>query len=181
MNPMINTYLIYMTLVLIGFFLAERMLNGLLIPYTQVLLSSGNKLLIHCIAEHKHYWRASNKTDGEKITFKLSSKDKESLTIPITDENKGMFYDLGRVKAFNYDVKSGKVLSPTFTELPEIDRKKYDSLIQRAIMSAAEQFDMLKKMLILIVVVGILVLIVGFLTFKNYQMLQFLVKGLTTK
>jgi len=172
MNEAIIYLLSYTAVILLGFLIMQFLTNGFLLTFLKVKSSRGKKVLIWIHGVSDTYFQHGY-FDEDLLVFKNRSKDftgkKPLLRVKVP---RGCISRTLNVNFIQYDEETGGVINPitAFSGVSSNEPKVYDNLITRAIEAGASE---LKENIVIVLIVMVLIalLVVGFLVFKNQQLI----------
>jgi len=146
-------YVISVSILLFGlFFILNHMTQGILFAWFKVKASRGKKVLVELSTQVGHYFVAGE-IDDKVVNYTYKKKDKR-----VSIENQNCLFNILGVVGVWVDDSAAIVIIPSSGAAAKYDSEALDNLLKRAIMAPSLNEEMMKKILIAVIVVGVLAL-----------------------
>lgn len=155
-----------LTLFIVGF-----LLRGYFVPFLRVKMSFGKNILVRVRQIHTDIFRVGKVEEGMIIFDKVDGKAR--IKIP-----KGSFYFSWGIKCIDIDDDTNAVIMPDMKGVEGFDAVKFDELIKRSIYRASASDRNEKIIMGMCFLIIALVIVVGFLVYKNGYGINFITQNL---
>ena len=166
-------YGIFGVLILAG---VSLLLRGFFFKYLKVRASLGRRVLVQIIEINRHDYAVGDITEGKLVfTQKIQGK-KERKEIAIKDANL-LYRGLGITWA-NFDSKTNNLINPFGITMSGFDAVEISNMFDRLINKPSLIDNKTKILILMMVLVGIISIVIGFMTYKNYKSVALMQNGI---
>ena len=158
----------YLIVLAIGMFLISMLQKGFFMPFLKVRASFGNKIMVKIRAVNRDYFRVGWIEDAF-LVFKSSDGEKR-INVP----DSSVFYRVMGTTWCDVDEVKNALVKPDFTVAPGFDAVKYNDLYIRALYRPSVSDNTDKLMIGLISLAIVLIVICGFLVYKNGYAIEYI-------
>jgi len=162
----------YIGILLLSFGVLNWLMGGKLMPFIKVKASRGKLILVNIRTLTHDYYKPGT-IDENFLIFKDRKKEVRRISI---EDNKCLFRASG-VNNIVVDDEKNAIFSRNLSGVSGFDAIKYQLLYLRALYKPQLNNKQEKIMLFVLLGIGLAVIVVGFLVFKNGEAIKLLQSG----